>query len=102
MGEHRFVADLTASISRGVPLAEEVGLGELTLAGFIRQVTDRFPEREALMCRNPDGAIERWSYRELWERALGVAKALIASGLGKGERVGVLMTNRPEFLSAVF
>ena len=31
-----------------------------------------------------------------------VAKALVAGGLGKGERVGVLMTNRAEFLSAVF
>src|SRR3546814_16292531 len=31
-----------------------------------------------------------------------VAKALIASGLDKAGRVGILMTNRPEYLSAVF
>ena len=41
-----------------------------------------------------------WSYAELWERANAVARALIASGTGKGTRVGILMTNRPEFISA--
>ena len=46
--------------------------------------------------------MERWSYRDLWDRSVEVAKALVACGLGKGERVGVLMTNRAEFLSAVF
>ena len=46
--------------------------------------------------------MERWSYRDLWDHSIEVAKALIACGLGKGERVGVLMTNRAEFLSAVF
>jgi fatty-acyl-CoA synthase len=46
--------------------------------------------------------VERWSYAELWTRALGVARALIACGAGKDSRVGVLMTNRPEWLSSVF
>jgi fatty-acyl-CoA synthase len=45
---------------------------------------------------------ERWSYRELWDSARAVAKSLAACGLGKGERVGVLMINRAEFLAAVF
>ena len=102
MGEHQFIADQRISVSRGLPLAEETDLGELTLAGFIREVTERFAVREALMCRMPDNTIIRWSYRELWERSLEVAKALVSSGLGKGERVGILMTNRPEFVAAVF
>jgi fatty-acyl-CoA synthase len=46
--------------------------------------------------------MERWSYLDLWNRSVDVAKALVGAGLGKGERVGILMTNRPEFLSAVF
>ena len=90
------------SIVRGAPLSEEPGLGELTLTGFLRQVTGRFPDREALVHRRADGIVERWSYRDLWDRSIEVASALIACGLGKGERVGVLMTNRAEFLSAVF
>jgi fatty-acyl-CoA synthase len=90
------------SIVRGIPLSEEAGLGELTLPGFIRQVAERFSQREALVQRRPDGTMERWSYCDLWDHSIEVAKALVACGLGKGERVGVLMTNRAEFLSAVF
>lgn len=90
------------SIIHGMPLADEPGLGPLTLSGFLRDVTARFAEREALVQRTPDGALERWSYRDLWVRSLAVAKALVDCGVGKGSRVGVLMTNRAEFLTSVF
>jgi fatty-acyl-CoA synthase len=96
------VRDHPLSVVRGVPLTEEPGLGELTLGGFIRQVAERNCDREALVERRADGTAERWTYFDLWNRSLDVAKALVGAGLGKGERVGVLMTNRPEFLSAVF
>jgi fatty-acyl-CoA synthase len=102
MSGHQFVADRSVSIVRGPPLADEPGLGALTLAGFIREVTGRYAGREALVEHRAGGGVVRWSYGELYERALGVAKALVASGLDKGERVGILMTNRPEFLAAVF
>jgi acyl-CoA synthetase (AMP-forming)/AMP-acid ligase II len=102
MTAHQYVRDASVSIVRGPPLAAEAGLGELTLPGFLREVTARFAEREALVFHRPDGAVERWSYRDLWDRSVAVARALAAGGMGKGERVGVLMTNRPEFLSAVF
>ena len=38
----------------------------------------------------------------LWQRSEEVARALVAGRLAKGERVGVMMTNRPEFLSATW
>jgi fatty-acyl-CoA synthase len=38
----------------------------------------------------------------LWERSALVARALVASGVGKDGRVGILMTNRPEHLAAAF
>ena len=101
MSDRHILPDKSVSIVRGMPLSEEPGLGELTLPGYIRQVAERFADREALVQRRPDGTMERWSYRDLWDRSIDVAKALVASGLGKGERVGVLMTNRAEFLSAV-
>jgi hypothetical protein len=102
MAKHVFVADRVLSIARGVPWTDEAEVGASTLPSFIREVTERFSGREALVQRDVDGAIDRWSYRDLWDRSVEVAKALIASGLGKGDRVGVLMTNRAEFLSAVF
>ena len=102
MSAHRYVQDPARSIVRGPPLAEEAGVGALTLGGFLREVCERFSGREALVQRRGDGTVERWSYAELWSRSLQVAKALVAGGLGRGERVGVLMTNRAEFLSAMF
>jgi acyl-CoA synthetase (AMP-forming)/AMP-acid ligase II len=90
------------SIARGVPLADEPGLGTLTLPGYLREVTARYAGREALVFHHPDGSVERWSYDDLWAKAMAVARALVACGVGKDSRVGVLMTNRPEWLAAVF
>ena len=89
------------SIVSGLPLSDEPGLGSLTLPGFLREVTQKYGEREALVFHNADG-VTRWTYAQLWERAIEVARALRRCGLGKDARVGVLMTNRPEWLAAVF
>lgn len=88
-----------AAIVAGPPLAEEPGLGTLTLPGFLREVTESYAERTALI--SPEDGIE-WTYTDLWDRANGVARALRACGVGKDSRVGVLMTNRAEWLAAVF
>ena len=85
------------SVVSGPPVSAEPGLGALTLPGFLREVTAAYGEREALVL----GAT-RWTYAELWERAVEVARALRARGVGKDGRVGVLMTNRPEWVAAVF
>ncbi|WP_242484546.1 AMP-binding protein [Rhodococcus sp. MS16] len=89
------------SIAHGVPLLDEPGLGALTLPGFLREVTQMYGDREALVMRSDDGVV-RWSYAQLWERAIEVAQALRGIGLGKDGRVGVLMTNRPEWIASVF
>ncbi|MCX5045401.1 acyl--CoA ligase [Aldersonia sp. NBC_00410] len=85
------------SIISGPPLADEPGLGTLTLPGFLREVTTRFGDREALVAGDV-----RWTYADLWERSIEVARALRAAGIGKDGRVGVLMTNRLEWLSGFF
>ena len=89
------------SIIKGIPLDQEPGIGALTLPGFLREVTRRFADREALVLHTPDGAV-RWTYAMLWDRALTVARALRACGAGKDSRVGILMTNRPEWVAAFF
>jgi fatty-acyl-CoA synthase len=85
----------------GRPLSEEPGLGTLTLPGYLREITGRYAAREALVMRTAAG-VERWTYTQLWERSREAARALVAAGVGKDNRVGVFMTNRLEFLSAVF
>src|SRR5262249_47366656 len=89
------------SIVRGPPLRDEPGLGTLTLPGFLREVTTRFAAREALALPTQGGVV-RWSYADLWERSVAVARALCGCGVGRDGRVGVLMTNRPEWLAGVF
>jgi acyl-CoA synthetase (AMP-forming)/AMP-acid ligase II len=107
MGDWRFMADAAASsddpaIVRGIPLEEEPGLGALTMPGFLREVTDRHATREALVQPFPDGSREAWSYAELRDRSVDVARALIACGAGKDSRIGILMTNRLEWVSSFF
>jgi fatty-acyl-CoA synthase len=98
----RPASEETLSIVSGIPLSAEPGLGALTLPGYLREVTARFAAREALVMHKPDGSVERWNYEELWERALTVARALAACGVGRDSRVGVLMTNRLEWVASMF
>lgn len=89
------------SVIHAPPLADEPGIGALTIPGYLREVTRRYADREAVIL-NTGGDRLSWTYAELWQQAEGVARALVACGLGKGARVGILMTNRPEFLSSLF
>ncbi len=92
------------SIVRGIPLAEEAEIGALTLAGYIREVCGRWPANEVAVLHldGPQGErVIRWTYADLWERTLATAKSLVAGGIGKGTRVGVICSNRPEYLSSV-
>jgi fatty-acyl-CoA synthase len=89
------------SIVSGPPLSDEPGVGALTLPGFLREVTKMYGEREALVWHSAE-VVTRWTYAQLWDRACEVARALRGCGLGKDARIGVLMTNRPEWLAAVF
>src|SRR5688500_9531896 len=92
---------MTLSIVHGEPLSTEPYLGPLTIAGFVREVTRRHGDHEAIVMWGPEGRIS-WTYDELWERSVEVARALVAAGLGRDARVGILMANRPEYLSSLF
>jgi fatty-acyl-CoA synthase len=83
----------------GPPLADEPGLGALTLPGLLAQVTSRHPHREAIVFPADDVRI---SFADLQDRARALARALLASGLAKGARVAVLLGNRPEWVVAAF
>ncbi|MDE2301637.1 MAG: acyl--CoA ligase [Sphingomonadales bacterium] len=90
-----------ASLARGIALADEPGIGAQTIPGYLAELVARHGPAEAVVL-NAGGARIAWSYDDLGARAAEVARALIATGHGKGERVGLLMTNRPEFLSGLF
>jgi fatty-acyl-CoA synthase len=92
---------MTDSIIRGTPLADET-LGALTLGGFLREVSAKYSDREALVYHFPDGEVLRLSYAQVWDEAFTVARALAARGVTKETRVGLLVTNRAEWVTAMF
>lgn len=89
---------------QGPPLETAEGVGALTIGGFLTEVCDRFAGNEALVFDDPlrGGITQRWTYADLGRQARRVAAALVASGVGKGTRVGIVMGNRPEAVAAYF
>lgn len=96
------VQERPLSIFAGPPLETQPGLGALTLPGYLAEVAQRFAEREAIVYYDQGGTAIRWTYAELYRRAVQVARSLVASGHPKNSFVAVLMTNRPEWLASIF
>ncbi len=86
----------------GTPLEHEPGIGALTLPDFVREVSQAFDSHEAMCWDDLEGNTQRFTYRQLYENALQVARALMACGISKGSRVGILVSNRPEWLFCLF
>jgi acyl-CoA synthetase (AMP-forming)/AMP-acid ligase II len=80
---------------------DDLGLGvdedRLTLAAYIEDICLRHPEREALVFGQ-----DRISYGGLLAHVRALAKSLIAAGVSKGTKVGILVANRPEFVIGSF
>ena len=89
------------STIHGIPVAGEL-LGPLTLGGFLRKVCADNSGKEALVFHPPSGPVVRRTYAEVWREANLVARALIGRGVAKETRVGLLATNRPEWVTAMF
>ena len=78
--------------------------GALTMPAFLAEVAMRHAANEALVFDDPldGGRTVRWTYRDLEAMSVRVARALVARSVGKGSRVGILMSNRPEAVAALF
>lgn len=86
----------------GPPAETEEGIGALTLGGLLSQACSRHAGRDAVAAAAADGSVVRWTFDELWQEARRYAKGLLASGVGRGTRVGLLLPNRAEWLAAAF
>jgi acyl-CoA synthetase (AMP-forming)/AMP-acid ligase II len=69
----------------------------LTMGPWLRALAARHAERDLLA--HPRG---RLRFAEAEARSARWARALLAAGVGKGTRVGVLMPNGPEWALAFF
>src|SRR5260370_42206078 len=64
-----------------------------TLFELLCEQAERFPERIAVMC----GGERQATYRDLTDGAGRIGAALKAHGIGRGDRVGILVNNRLEW-----
>lgn len=71
----------------------------ITIGSVLDEAASRWPERTALVVVHQD---IRWTWKELREKARALAAGLLASGLNPCDRVGMLATNRAEWLVAQF
>lgn len=68
-----------------------------TFGQMLRRLADQHGERTAVV-----GGGQRWSYRELDQRADRLAAGLHSLGMGPGDRVVVQLPNIPEFFAVLF
>jgi acyl-CoA synthetase (AMP-forming)/AMP-acid ligase II len=73
-----------------------------TLGAFLDDVTAREPGREAVAHAPRDRVVARLTRAELRRASRLAAKRLVALGVGKGTRVGLLCPNRLDWLPIAF
>ena len=71
----------------------------VTVGQLLDEAASRWPDQDALIV--VDQGV-RWEWRELRERARTFAAGLLALGLEPGDRVGMLATNRAEWVITQF
>ncbi len=69
----------------------------MTLGEMLERSADRFPEKIAIVYKD-----QRVTYTELNARVNKLGRALNALGVGKNDKVGIIMPNCPEFIIGVF
>src|SRR5436309_2177265 len=69
----------------------------MQVEAFLEASARRFPEKTALVC---DG--QRWTYRQLDERANAIAYALITAGVRRSDRIAVYLDNSADAVLSVF
>ncbi|MEP7762411.1 long-chain fatty acid--CoA ligase [Sanguibacter sp. 25GB23B1] len=68
------------------------GRGSLSVAAILAETAHRMPERTAVVCFG-----RSITYGDLWAQTLAYAGALRELGIGRGDRVAMLVPNVPDF-----
>ncbi len=67
----------------------------LPIYPHLRDVANRYPDNDAVVSI-PQGI--RLTYQEFFDRVEGLAKGLLALGIGKGDRIGIWATDNVEWI----
>jgi|TARA_B100000809_G_scaffold157411_1_gene154661 fatty-acyl-CoA synthase len=94
----------SSNLSLGSKLAHVKGasypdLEEITIPDFFARTVSRYPNREACVFKKSG---ECWTWLELARKIDQLSAGLLALGIYKGERVGILSPNRPEWVLTQF
>ncbi len=84
------------SYSSGV---SETPLLGMTIGDMLDRTAIQFPDTEALVCLHQD---IRWTYKEFVEKVNEAARAFMAIGVKRGDRVGIWAPNRYEWTVTQF
>lgn len=90
--EWAYARGIVSVLRRVTPLAKN---RSLTIRDEVEEWAAAWRDRPALVCER-----ERLSYRQLFEHANRWARWAIIHGVEKGDRVALLMPNRPEYMAA--
>ncbi len=79
-------------------VAEKPLLG-MTIGDMLDRTAQQYPNNEALVCLHQD---IRWTYQEFVDKVNEAARAFLAIGVQKGDRVGIWSPNRYEWTVTQF
>lgn len=68
-----------------------------TLVQLLYNSAQEYPDKDAVVLGE-----QRMCYRDLWEKACGLAHYLVDSGLQTGDRVALLIENSPEYVASYY
>ena len=86
------LASIGLSYSHG---PSDVSLIGETIGENLRRIVERYADHDALVVRHQ---AYRATYRELWQQVDAAARAFMAHGVRKGDRVGIWAANRAEWV----
>lgn len=81
----------------GIPTSLEMQIPDLTIPDFLEQTAQQYPRQTATVFM---GA--RLSYQRLHKKVRGLAASLQKLGIGKGDRVGVILPNCPQMVISYY
>ena len=77
-------------------------VGNRTLRDLLDEKVERHPDRTFLVHEDASGTVTEFTYAQFQHRVDRVAAGFAQRGIGKGDRVAVLLANSPEILEVWF
>ncbi|MHA2061908.1 MAG: AMP-binding protein, partial [Candidatus Sifarchaeia archaeon] len=83
----------------------DIGLIGKTIGEYLAEITEKYPNNDALVCRHErdaSGEILRYDYKEFYEVCRQAAKGFMKLGVQKGDRVAIWSTNNSQWVITQF